>query len=137
MEKRFYRERTMFLQPIEKPEKLSIFDHTILFINDEDTTIERAIPDFEERFIDSESSNINKIKEDTYLSYFKVIDKNSIFLPSDKPIFEVTICEGQRDDPTEYIGPKVVKARCINFYTTTIEDVILEGKGITKQKIMQ
>lgn len=137
MEKRFYRERTMFLQPIEKPEKLSIFDHTILFINDEDTTIERAIPDFEERFIDSESSNINKIKEDTYLSYFKVIDKKSIFLPSNEPIFEVTICEGQVDDPTKYIGPKVVKARCINFYTTTIEDVILEKKGFTKQKIMQ
>ena len=137
MEKRLYRERTLYLQPIEKPDKLSIFNHTILFINEEDTTIERAIPDFEERYIDSESSNISKINKDTYLSYFKVLDHKSSFLPSNEPIFEVKIFEGQAEDPTKYIGPKVVAARCINFYTTTIEDVILENKGYTKTKIMQ
>jgi hypothetical protein len=137
MEKRLYKEKTMYLQPIEKPDRLSIFEHTILFINEEDTTIERAIPDFEEKYLDSESSNIRKINKDTYLSYFKVLDKKSLFLPSNEPIFEVKIFEGQADNPMKYIGPKVVAARCINFYTVTIEDIIFEDKTNIKRKIMQ
>ena len=137
MEKRLYRERKLLIQPIDKPEKINIFNHTILFINEEDTSIERAIPDFEEKYMDSDSSNISKINENTYLSYFQIIDEKSSFLPSDRPIFEVTIFEGQADDPTKYIGPKIVGSRCLNCYSSTIEDYILDSKQVAKRKIMQ
>ena len=136
MEKRLYVEKRFLLMPIEKPKKTSIFDHVVLFVNDSDNTIEKAIPDFDERYMDSKSSNTNKINENTYLSYFKIIDHKSNFLPSNKPIFEVTICEGQANDPTKYVGPKVISARCINFYTITIEDVILDGLNSIKTKII-
>jgi len=136
MEKRLYVEKRFLLMPIKKPKKTSIFDHVVLFVNDSDNTIEKAIPDFDERYMDSKSSNTNKINENTYLSYFKIIDHKSNFLPSNKPIFEVTICEGQANDPTKYVGPKVISARCINFYTITIEDVILDGLNSIKTKII-
>ena len=69
--------------------------------------------------------------------YFQIIDKKSSFLPSDRPIFEVTIFEGQADDPIKYIGPKIVGSRCLNCYSSTIEDYILDSKQVAKRKIMQ
>ena len=134
MTKILYQPRTLYLKPIEKPNKVNIFDHLILFINEDDMSIERAVPDFEERYFDSESSNISKINEDTYLSYFEIIDKKSCFLPSNEPIFEVTIFEGQADNPTQYVGPKVIFSRCINFYSSNLEDFILESKEKNKIK---
>lgn len=137
MTKILYTEKKMLVKPIEKPDRISIFNHTILFINDEDTTIERAIPDFEERYIDGISSNISKIKDNTFLAYFQIIDKKSNFLPSDEPIFEITIFEGQADNPMKYVGPKVIKSKCLNSYSSTIEDYILADKQVVKRKIMQ
>lgn len=134
MAKILYQPRKLLLKPIDKPEKISIFKHTILFINEEDMTIERAIPDFSETHIDSRSSNIDKITKDTYLSYFEVLNQKTCHLPSDEPIFEVIIFEGQADNPTKYIGPKVVFSRCINCYSSNLEDIILESKSKIKTK---
>ena len=106
----YFQPRTLILRPIAKPEKIDIFKHTILFINEEDMSIERAIPDFSETHIDSRSSNIDKITKDTFLSYFEVLNKKTCHLPSDEPIFEVTIFEGQADNPTKYVGPKVISS---------------------------
>lgn len=136
MEKRFYKTRTFLLKPIDTPKKIDLFKHIILFINETDMTIERAIPDFEERHIDSKSSNVVNINEDTFLSYFEIIDYKSKFLPSNEPVFEVKLYEGEIGNKTKYIGPKIVASRCINFYSITIEDVILDGNDKVKIKML-
>ncbi len=129
MAKIFYQPKTFLIKPIEKPEKISIFKHTVLFINEEDNTIERAIPDFKEVYMDSKSSNIEKLNG-APLSFFEIVDGNT---QSDEPIFQVTLFEGKETNPTEYNGPKIIDSKCINGYTCNLEDVIFES---TMKKVM-
>lgn len=123
MSKIFYQPKTFFVKPIEQPEKISIFKHTILFINEEDNTIERAIPDFKEVFMDSKSSNIEKLNG-APLSFFELVDGNIESV--DEPIFQVTLFEGKQINPTEYNGPKIIDSKCINGYSCSLEDVIFQ-----------
>ena len=134
MATRLYQPKTLIVKPISKPKKINIFRHIVLFINDENMDIERAIPDFEERHIDSKSSNIDKINNDTYMSYFEIINPKSYYLPSNEPIFQITVFEGQADSPNIYVGPKVVSSKCLNLYTTSIEEIILESCEKAKVK---
>ena len=73
MTKIFYQPKTFLVKPIDKPEKISIFKHTVLFINESDNTIERAIPDFKEVYMDSSSSNIDKLAQASALSFFEIV----------------------------------------------------------------
>lgn len=132
MTKIFYQPKTFLVKPIDEPEKINIFKHTILFINEEDASIERAIPDFEERHIDSKSSNIEKIDEFTAFSFFELVDKNDAI--TDEPVFSVTIYEGTDKNPTEFNGPKVINSTCINGFSTTIEDIIYRNVEKNKGK---
>ena len=129
MSKVFYEPHTFLVKPISKPEKISIFKHTVLFINEEDNTIERAIPDFKEVYMDSKSANIDKL-EGKALSFFEILEKNQA---SDEPIFQITVFEGKEHNPTESNGPKVIASKCINGYTCSLEDVIFER---AMQKVM-
>lgn len=122
MTKIYYQPKTLLVKPIDRPEKISIFKHTVLFLNDEDNTIERAIPDFNEVYMDSKSANIDKL-DGKALSFFEVLDQNQ---DTDEPIFQITIYEGKEHNPTEFNGPKVVDSKCINGYSCSLEDVILE-----------
>lgn len=122
MTKIYYQPKTLLVKPIDRPEKISIFKHTVLFLNDEDNTIERAIPDFNEDYMDSKSANIDKL-DGKALSFFEVLDQNQ---DTDEPIFQITIYEGKEHNPTEFNGPKVVDSKCINGYSCSLEDVILE-----------
>lgn len=122
MTKIYYQPKTLLVKPIDRPEKISIFKHTVLFLNDEDNTIERAIPDFNEVYMDSKSANIDKL-DGKALSFFEVLDQNQ---DTDEPIFQITIYEGKEHNPTEFNGPKVVDSKCINGYFCSLEDVILE-----------
>ena len=124
----FYTPKTFFVKPIDKPEKISIFKHTVLFINREDDTIERAIPDFDERHLDSKSSNIEKL-DGAPLSFFELVEGNVTY--TDEPIFQVTLFEGKETNPMEYNGPKIISAKCINGYSCSLEDVIFD-KSIKK-----
>lgn len=130
MTKIYYQPKTFLVKPIDKPEKISIFKHTVLFINESDNSIERAIPDFKEVYMDSSSANIDKINESTALSFFELVDSKDI--TSEEPIFSVTIFEGTENDPTKYNAPKVISATCVNGYSTTLEDVIIESVIKTK-----
>lgn len=129
MSKVFYEPHTFLVKPIAKPEKISIFKHTVLFINEEDNTIERAIPDFKEVYMDSKSANIDKL-DGKALSFFEILDHNQ---ESDEPIFQITVFEGKKNNPTEYNGPKVIDSKCVNGYTCSLEDVIFER---AMQKVM-
>ena len=124
MEKYIFTPKTFLVKPIDKPEKISIFKHTVLFINENDNTIERAIPDFKEVYMDSSSSNINKLTDTTALSFFELVDGNVTC--TDEPIFQVTLFEGKETNPMEYNGPKIISSKCINGYTCSLEDVIFE-----------
>lgn len=128
MSKIFYQPKTFFVKPIEQPEKISIFKHTVLFLNREDNTIERAIPDFKEIYMDSKSSNIEKLDKSP-LSFFELVDGDVTY--TDEPIFQVTLFEGKETNPTEYNGPKIIYSKCINGYSCSLEDVIFE-KSIKK-----
>ena len=134
MSTRLYQPKTLIVKPISKPEKINIFRHVILFINDENMDIERAIPDFGEKHIDSQSSNIDKLSDNTYMSYFEIINPKSYYLPSNEPIFQIKIFEGQANNPTNYVGPKVASSKCLNLYTTSIEEIILESTEKAKVK---
>ena len=124
MTKILYQPHTFLVKPIAKPEKISIFRHTVLFINEEDNTIERAIPDFKGIFMDSKSANIEKL-DGSALSFFEIVDGQSQV--SNEPIFKITVFEGKEHNPTEYNGPKVIEAKCINGYSCSLEDVIFES----------
>ena len=104
MSKVFYEPHTFLVKPIAKPEKISIFKHTVLFINEEDNTIERAIPDFKEVYMDSKSANIDKLDGKAF-SFFEILGHNQ---DSDEPIFQITVFEGKENNPTKYNGPKVI-----------------------------
>ena len=94
-----------------------------IVIKSEDDTIERAIPDFEERHLDSRSSNIEKL-DGAPLSFFELVVGNVTC--TDEPIFQVTLFEGKETNPMEYNGPKIISSKCINGYTCSLEDVIFE-----------
>ena len=130
MAKYIFTPKTFLVKPIDKPEKISIFKHTVLFINENDNTIERAIPDFKEVYMDSSSSNINKLTDTTALSFFEIVDEDSI--KGNNPIFSVTLYEGKENNPTEYNAPKIISATCVNGYSTSLEDVIIESVIKTK-----
>ena len=130
MTKIFYQPKTFLVKPIDKPEKISIFKHTVLFINESDNTIERAIPDFKEVYMDSSSSNIDKLSQASALSFFEIVDGKEI--TSTEPVFSVTLYEGTENDPTKYNAPKIISAKCVNGYSTTLEDVIIESVIKTK-----
>lgn len=130
MTKIYYQPKTFFVRPIAKPEKINIFKHTVLFINENDNSIERAIPDFKEVYMDSSSANLDKITEETALSFFELVDEKT--LDSEDPIFSVTIYEGTKNNPTRYNAPKVIASSCINGYSTSIEDVIIDSVIKTK-----
>ena len=129
MSKVFYEPHTFLVKPIAKPEKISIFKHTVLFINEEDNTIERAIQDFKEVYMDSKSANIDKL-DGKALSFFEILGHNQ---ESDEPIFQITVFEGKENNPTKYNGPKVIDSKCVNGYTCSLEDVIFER---AMQKVM-
>lgn len=124
MTKVLYQPHTFLVKPIAKPEKISIFRHTVLFINEEDNTIERAIPDFKEVYMDSKSANIEKL-DGAALSFFEIVEDPSKV--SNEPVFKITVFEGKEHNPTEYNGPKVIEAKCINGYSCSLEDVIFES----------
>lgn len=121
MTKVLYQPHTFLVKPITKPEKISIFKHTVLFINEEDNSIERAIPDFKEVYMDSKSSNIEKL-DGAALSFFEIVEDATKV--TDEPVFRVTVFEGKEHNPTEYNGPKVIESECVNGYTCSLEDVI-------------
>jgi len=126
MEKVLYRPKTLLIKPITHPENISIFKHIILFINEENN-IERAIPDFNERFLDSKSSNIDKLNDNSKMAFFEVVDYFSIY--DNEPVFEINLLE---ENKTNSIS--VSSSRCINGFSTSIEDVIYRSNAKTKEK---
>ena len=132
MDKIYYSPRRVLVKPIKRPEKINFFKHLVIFTNDGDASIETAIPDFEEKHFDSTSSNVAKIKKDTEMSFFEIVEEAETL--KNVPVYEVIIYSGNGNNPTEYATPKVLSSRCINGYSVALEEILTKQKLITKVK---
>jgi len=134
MNRIFYQQKAFLVKPIGNPEKLNIFKHIILFINEEDNSIERAIPDFKERYMDSASSNIRKMKKNTKKAFFELVDENTK-LSTDEPIYSITIYDERSKSSNKTKASKVMDIECINGYSTSIESIIMDNMPEKIKKI--
>lgn len=62
------------------------FSECILFYLDQNNKLKRAIPDFEEKFIDAEDSLIEEAKEASQLAIFKTLQRDEVV---SSPVFQV------------------------------------------------
>ena len=127
MEKISY-EKSLLVKPIKKPDKIDLLDHLIIFASDDSISV--AIPDFNEVYFDSYSSNIANIPNDTEMHFFEIVDIDNIEnMCNEVPIYAITVSSNNLDS-----NLKIVSSKCINGFSLSLEETITNTKVLQKVK---